>query len=342
MCNSVTSPRRGFTLVELLVVIAIIGILIALLLPAVQAARESARRSQCSNNLKQIGLGFLLHHDQHKVFPTYGGSSPANAVTSPAQTWGGVVSGPNSRVDRVRSWVQGDGTVIASDYTTGKCPNPGATPGTVKKQTWGWAYQILPFVEQESLWFEPNDDVVKAVALPLYNCPTRRMPVALTVDASINCEGNTYKPGPRGMIDYAANCGSHINTGGGKQGRDGIVIASNDASQPITIASVLDGTSNTIMAGERCMVTSWYDHPCRDQTESDYSGLGGYVTHLHHQRRGGHVQPRKDFVGMGVPEAFNVVLADGSVRMLRYSIAFDFIPKLCVRDDGKALNMGGF
>jgi len=77
--NSKPAPRRGFTLVELLVVIAIIGILVGLLLPAVQAARESARRSQCVNNLKQQGIALHGYHDSKKKLPS--GGRPPEAAT---------------------------------------------------------------------------------------------------------------------------------------------------------------------------------------------------------------------------------------------------------------------
>ena len=83
--NRLSLRRRGFTLVELLVVIAIIGILVGLLLPAVQAAREAARRMQCTNNLKNFGLAFHNFHDANKKFPLGGtGNSAATAVP---RTW---------------------------------------------------------------------------------------------------------------------------------------------------------------------------------------------------------------------------------------------------------------
>jgi prepilin-type N-terminal cleavage/methylation domain-containing protein/prepilin-type processing-associated H-X9-DG protein len=144
MADKQLRGMRGFTLVELLVVIAIIGILVALLLPAIQAAREAARRTQCKNNLKNIGLSIHNFYDSMKYFPL-GGTGPDPHIQDYCKDTG--INNPP------------------------KGPANGPT-----EQGLGWMFQILPYLEEGAVQNIYTDDQIKQTVIGLYNCPSRRAP----------------------------------------------------------------------------------------------------------------------------------------------------------------------
>ena len=137
----------GFTLVELLVVIAIIGVLVALLLPAIQASREAARRTQCKNNLKNIGLSVHNLIDAYKSFPTGG------AIRFQPSNFFFMTPTRNQILICVKR-----------------------RPNGPLKQGLGWLYQILPYLEAGPIKNIVRSGQLTGLAIPLYNCPSRRVP----------------------------------------------------------------------------------------------------------------------------------------------------------------------
>ncbi len=198
--------RRGFTLIELLVVIAIIAILIGLLLPAVQKVRESANRTKCQNNLKQLALGMHLYQDSHKKLPA------------------GYLTSANGAV----------------------APSPG----------WSWATLILPYIEQGNLYTQLN--VPSAVALntvplptPLNSGPnTTALVTACSTRLSLyRCPSDILpdvNTAPSWATDFATNnyvCNKEVLGPGRTNG--------NNVPDALSIDTIRDGASNTILLGER-------------------------------------------------------------------------------------------
>jgi prepilin-type N-terminal cleavage/methylation domain-containing protein/prepilin-type processing-associated H-X9-DG protein len=202
MIRKSPSSRSGFSLIELLVVIAIMGVLTAMLLAAVQKARDAANRISCANNLKQMGLACHLYHDAMLVFP------PGYTVT-PAPT---------------------DPTSSTTLSTT--------SPG------WGWGTYLLPYIEENAIFATLNLTNGMATGNPgiatlvkTYQCPSDVLQGAFTPS------GGSVQVGPS---SYAAIIGG-LNENSGAATGSGVFYPNSQVS----IGEIYDGTSNTVLIGER-------------------------------------------------------------------------------------------
>jgi prepilin-type N-terminal cleavage/methylation domain-containing protein/prepilin-type processing-associated H-X9-DG protein len=286
--------RAAFTLIELLVVIAIIAILIGLLLPAVQKVREAAARMTCQNNLKQMGLAWMSHESNYQIYPT-GGGGCCSGPPSPQSPW-----------NAARTWVNG-------------------SPAVGAQQQWGWAYQILPYIEQANLWGNANDLLVASTPVKTYGCPSGGGAKALTYNSSY--------PQFSVAMWYGGNGGTNNNDGALNQNSWG----------PVRLASITDGTSNTIMVGEKSL-----DMTRASAGQTDCNNDQGYIESWDNDTvLYGNQTPVPSYSvkggtcgqSFGSPHVsgFNVVFCDGSVRSLSHGINVQTLTWLCQRADGNAL-----
>jgi prepilin-type N-terminal cleavage/methylation domain-containing protein/prepilin-type processing-associated H-X9-DG protein len=352
-CKSVLNRRlpganRGFTLVELLVVIAIIGVLVALLLPAIQAAREAARRSQCANNLKQVGLAVLNLESSLKTYPTGG----------------------------IKPWP------IIEDYSSN------GRPFGPERQGLSWAFQILPYLEQGAVYNLAETVRIKDSPIAMYNCPSRRAPQFNTVDqawlmdyaglTTAASRGST--PGPVLFDTLLGNnngCQNNYGMWGTTSGvtNDHIPKSADNHrtryagffgvfvrtsylvdtatkavtdlgyGQPTTIAAIEDGTSNTAMVSEKHIRTDLIeDRPAWD--DRGWSDGWDYDT-----MKNGLCQPIPDdtvekpgaidaaSAGSAHASVLNVLYADGSVHSVNFDVAIETWNSAIHRADGVSASL---
>jgi len=324
--------RRGFTLIELLVVIAIIAVLIALLLPAVQQAREAARRSQCKNNMKQMGLALHNYHETCNKLPL-GAIYP----------WRGATSWRFSLLpylDQANIYNKVGVSTYPNFY-----PTPNSTPHTIADVN----VYTVPLIN---------------VILPVYSCPSSALNDLYVLSDNYKELGTQLvkyvgvmgaypdpMPVPRGEVAYFNDANKGYMTSNGS-------LMNNEC---VGLRDITDGTSNVIVIAEQSgntrTITKTSNYTCGwcgASTQSTVAGLnkagttgsvfGSGLTSVHHRPNPVSVgvegnsdydfnTPLSSFHTGGV----HVLLNDGAVRFLSENTSLALIQQLCVRDDGGVL-----
>ena len=246
--QSIGKPREGFTLIELLVVIAIIALLAALLLPAVQMAREAGRRSQCINNLKQISLAMHNYESAYRSFPT-------GWVDQFQFPWKKASLPVQPEISTVINGVRGITTF----------------PIWILPNDWGWHALILPQMDMGTInldftkakfnmpYYTPNQDYVQT-SIPSYVCPSM---ANLPASRPLNWGYSTYR----------GSMGAYDTNNSGPPKSPTVPNGMFYRFSAVKMADVSDGTSNTILVGDSlygfwadsfsCCVRVWNDkeHP---------------------------------------------------------------------------------
>lgn len=312
--------RHGFTLVELLVVITIIGILVTMLLPAVQAAREAARKNSCLNNLKQLTLACMQHESARHCYPTGG--------------WSGAWSGDPDR----------NGQKQPGGWTYNVLPYMDQQPLHDK------GINLVSSPTQKQIFLSQ----AMQFPLPIFYCPTRRAPMVYPLSAS-TCNSQSGTPAAA-RTDYAANAGTQINivwancpaTGNpsfadvpGYQFpdmslNDGVIFT----LSMVTQTDVRDGTANTMMLSEKYLNPDNYTNGVDPGDSSPI--FAGFSASFERYANNGPLEDRRhlsDSISFGSchVDGLNICTCDGSGHWTNYACDTPTFRLLCCRNDGETL-----
>jgi prepilin-type N-terminal cleavage/methylation domain-containing protein/prepilin-type processing-associated H-X9-DG protein len=355
-----SASRLGFTLIELLVVIAIIAILIALLVPAVQKVREAAARSQCQNNLKQLGVALHNYHDVYKCFPVGTFDDDNNNWG-----WGTAITpfieqqGLWDRFNRDRTVMKGpgadNGTGAFAIFIPGNGPNvwPNLSPGF----NCDWMNNIGGTINKAAGLDPVSGLGAVQTLIPVFQCPADIWPKTLTGGSgagSLVLAGKSNYLGNHGSFP-ARNANATLPTAcGNPRGdrSDGVLLraGNNNNTWAVSIAMITDGTSNTAAIGEVTPNNQSYplNETNRIPTWAGGNRQFGGCARIHNYFRFMDTQfplnlkvgANADFAfGSQHPNGANFLFGDISVRMIQDDINLAAYQSLGTRDGAEAVQV---